>query len=479
MELTFIGLVQLLIGGMIVLAGGLRSAFAFLMISGLMGGSAAINLPALGGSSILPEQFALLFVYLRILAPRGGFVGLVQDAFRENIWLVLFTFYGMAAAIIMPRLFLGVMEVSPMRVIPHSYLFYTLPLEPTNQNITACVYLLGALMIAIAAWITCRLKGGAATLIKTALWISWIHVVLGVLVAVAGDTALNTVFELFRNSSYAQLDSEASGFVRIRGLFPESSSYASFGFGLFVLMAELWFRSIRPAATGAAALALVAILFISTSSTAYVGLLAYLMFFILRAVALPLSMNWHKFKTVMICMFVMGFGTAVLMAAIPELPLAIYDMVLQMTVEKPDSSSGEQRLFWTMQGIDAFFASYGLGIGPGSFRSSSMFTAILGASGVIGAVSFIMYVLQVVQPGRHSTWVGHRDVRLSIGSAFGVAALLSLVPAAINSANVHPSAFFATLAGASLSLRSRKAIRQAEEAGPSSNELNQPIPAGT
>lgn len=73
MQLTFIGLIQLVIGAVIFFGGSLRHAVTFMIISGLFAGSAAIVLPALGGSSIPPIQFACLIVYLRILAPRGAF----------------------------------------------------------------------------------------------------------------------------------------------------------------------------------------------------------------------------------------------------------------------------------------------------------------------------------------------------------------------------------------------------------------------
>ena len=180
MELTFIGFIQLGIGLLIVMAGSLRGAFGFLMISGLFDGSAAILLPALGGSSIPPIQFAILFVYLRILAPRGGFLHAVPEAISANRLMLFYTLYGIAAAMLAPRLFAGMIDVAPMRFEEARSLFDTVPLAPTSQNITASTYLIGSLLIGLAAYIVCRQRGGANTLISTAVAIAWIHVGLGV-----------------------------------------------------------------------------------------------------------------------------------------------------------------------------------------------------------------------------------------------------------------------------------------------------------
>jgi len=145
MQLTFVGLIQLVLGVAIVLGGSLRTAFAFLMVSGLFGGSAALLLPALGGASILPVQFAILFVYIRMLVPGSGYLRTLGKAVDANLLLVLFTAYGIAAAILGPRLFGGSLEVVPMRYIPSDDLFDTVPLVFTSQNITAIGHLLGTM----------------------------------------------------------------------------------------------------------------------------------------------------------------------------------------------------------------------------------------------------------------------------------------------------------------------------------------------
>ncbi|MGZ7301737.1 hypothetical protein ACXWQI_09570, partial [Streptococcus pyogenes] len=72
MLLTFIGAIPVLVGLGLFLGGSIEAMFAFLLVSALLGGSAAIQLPSLGGSSIPPVQFALVFLALRLVAPGAG-----------------------------------------------------------------------------------------------------------------------------------------------------------------------------------------------------------------------------------------------------------------------------------------------------------------------------------------------------------------------------------------------------------------------
>lgn len=453
MELTFIGVIQLLIGLAIVLAGSLRQAFAFLLFSGLFGGGAAIALPALGGSSIPPIHFACLFVYLRILAPRGGFAGMLPAAVHANRWLVVYTLYGIASAVIAPRLFAGQIDVFPMRGDHLAGLFSKTPLGPTPQNITASIYLLGTLVIAIAAYIVCSFRGGVAAIISGVIAVGWLDIMLAVVTTAAADTPLKAFFDLFRNGGYAQLEQAHGGFPRITGFFPEASTFATFSFAYFVVNAELWYRSVRPLATGSLALALAITLFVSTSSTAYLGLGAYLAFFTLRLLAMPDLAQGGRARELALALLGIMVLAACLFLAAPTLLTGISEMVRDMTWGKSASSSAQQRLFWAMQGWDAFRASYGLGTGPGSFRSSSLVMAIIGCMGVIGLVSFVAYAVQVFQPARRSSYAPAADPGHTVGGAFAAAAMIVLVPLSVSSPSVDFGANFAFFAGAALALR--------------------------
>ncbi|QIG53188.1 glycoside hydrolase [Altererythrobacter sp. BO-6] len=455
MELTFIGMIQIVIGAYVVLVGSVRSAVIFLVASALFEGSAAILLPGLGGSSIPPVQFALMFTTLRILAPKGGYLGLLPNSVIDNKWFVLFAVYGIASAYLAPRIFDGAVNVFPMRPSETLGPFDTIPLRPTAQNLTAAFYLLGALLLTISGYVFARIRSGPGALVSALLLASWFHVASGLVDLATRGSAFEAILTAFRNGGYSMLDHSASGFIRIRGVLPEASTYAGLGFTLFLACAEFWYRSIRPVATGLTALAMALMLVLSTASTAYVAMAAYGLFFVFRAALFPHVTPRDKLAHTAIAMFGILFVLSVLIALAPGLPIGVYELVMDMTFGKSDSFSGQQRLFWALQGWDSFIASYGLGIGPGSFRSSSIVTAILGSTGVIGTVSFALYLKAVLQASKRSTWSTGPSELQSIGGALAVAAFLSLVPAAVSSPNVVPRALFSIMAGAAIAMRSR------------------------
>lgn len=462
MTLTLIGIVQCLIGFVILLRGGLRAAFAFLLISLLFGGSAAITLPALGGSTIPPAQFALLFVFLHIVVPRGGHTGSIPPAISANIALVLFAVYGVVSAIAAPRIFAGEMDVAPLRFGTRS-LFDTVPLGPTSQNITAMVYLVGTLVTAIAAYIACRDSNGSRTLVKTGVAIAWIHVATGLIAAFAAIPIVETTFEILRNGNYAQLNQSYRNFARINGLFPEASAWAAFGFAWFVFLAECWYRSIDSRATGLAAAVLGLVLFFSTSSTAYLGLGSYCLFVLFRLIAFPKAVSGKQLVQIAAVVFALVFFTAVSLALSPEMVAEVTRMLDHMLLNKADSDSGRQRLFWAAQGWDGFFVSYGIGIGMGSFRSSSLISAIFGSTGVIGTLAFAIYLWRVLDPLRFSTWSDSPSPELSIGGAAAIAAIVGLVPAFVSAPSADPGMAFGVFAGCALALRRRGYARVQQE----------------
>ncbi|WP_296676792.1 glycoside hydrolase [Novosphingobium sp.] len=475
MQPTFIAAIQLAIGLIILLRGTVKTAFVFMLYCGLLAGSAALVLPSMGGSTIPPLQVALLFVIVAAAISPTRCLQLLPDAIRANRWLACFVAYGIASAILAPRLFAGMMQVAPMKPLDSPDLFETALLGPSTQNLTSAFYLFGTLLVALAAYLVTRSqRGGVAALISAGIGIAWTHVILGLVVMAVHGTPIDAVLNLLRNGNYAQLDQAYQGFVRIRGLFPEPSGFADFGFAFMVLNAELWYRSIRPGATGPAAFSLAMILTFSTSSTAYAALFAYGLFFMLRAFLTPRLAPASRIRQFAFALVVIIILVAAMMLVVPELPLKFMDMINGMTIGKSGSDSGRQRLFWALQGWDAFTNSYGLGIGPGSFRSSSLATAILGSTGVIGLVSFLFYLRTVLQPQRLSTYGRTALLEHSIGGAFAVAAVFSLVPSATSSAKPDPGTNFAFLAGAALALRPQQRRRDNSERLPPPSPATDP-----
>ncbi|MBT0668690.1 hypothetical protein HT136_09955 [Novosphingobium profundi] len=460
MVLTYIGLIIAALGLFLMFRGGMMEMLLLVMGCSLLGGSAAAQMPALGGSSIPPAQFALLFAMARMTLPNSQRWAQAREAVRANGFLGIYALYGLLAAALAPSFFRGEIEVTAMRnPTPTHTLFDTVPLAPSPQNITVAVYMLGSFCAGLVTHIALREEGAGRRFVTMGVTIAWIHVALGVLAAALRGTPFDEVIDFIRNANYNMTHQTFEGFVRITGVFAEPAAYVGFGFGWFVFLLECWLRDVLPRRTGPAALALGLVLFFSTSSTAYLGLGVYGVILALRILFLPQYLEARK------GMALAGAGLALLVAVsaliflMPSFLELMLSILRQATIEKQASMSGMQRAFWAKIGIDAFFSSYGIGIGPGSFRSSSFFTAMLGCTGLVGSIALLAHLLRSFRPLRISTYCGPRLGRrfgedAMIGAAGGWAAIGVLIPASVVSPTCDPGSDFAMFCAVSLALRS-------------------------
>jgi len=457
MQITLIGIIVYLFGSVILFRGRIVTMLAFVLLCSLVGGSAAMIMTSLGGSSIPPGQLALFFLCLRIMMQKGA-LPTIHLALRANIWFILFAAYGVAGAMILPRIFAGKIDVAPMKIVRLQNLLDSFPLAFSSQNITTAFYIVGSALFAIFTFVAVRQPGGAVRVVKISTIIALVHAGLGFASVMLPHDLWLTATSIFRNGSYAQTDQSIGGFIRMSGIMPEPSSYAAFAFCWFVFMVELWLRDINGRWTGCAAAALAAALIISTSSTAYACMAIYALILIIRLIIFPGCFTSGKVAWLVSVAAITAIAVALLMAVQPALAAELIDLLAKLTVEKGDSESGLQRAFWARQGFDAFYASYGLGVGPGSFRSSSNVTAIIGSMGVIGCISFCCYLVMIFGPLRNSTYMAPLDPVDGVGVAASWAAIGTLIVGALISPTPDPGTTFAMFAGIALSLRSLRVV---------------------
>ncbi len=232
---TYIGIIQLLIGMLLLFVGTIPAMFAFVLVSDMFGGSAALSLPALGGSTIPPVQFAMLFLLLRLMLPSARQMPVLGQAIRANSLLLIFVVYGTLIAYFGPRIFAGQVDVTPLRgrvelryASMMAYIYATKPLQTSSQNITTSVYLVGTLLLSVGSYVACRQPGARDTLIKCAAIVSLMTALLGLVSVVSDGTPIEGILTAIRNGAYGQLDQSYMGFVRMTGVFPEASMFATY-----------------------------------------------------------------------------------------------------------------------------------------------------------------------------------------------------------------------------------------------------------
>lgn len=450
---TLLGVVIVLAGFVLLWRSRLEAMLSFAMICTLMSGSAAIILTALGSSSIAPASVGMVFLLARIALDRTIDGHAVRSAVRANAAYLTYAIWAVAGAVFLPRIFAGQINVAPLRPTGLRNLFDTFPLQFSNQNITASVYIVGSCLLAIGSFIAVQRPRGAVVFARTAALVAGIHAATGFCDLLLPESVWSIVKGFFRNGTYAQLDQSIAGFKRVSGIQPEASGFAGYGFCWLVLVFELWLRDIYPRRTGPVSAALLFILVLSTSATAYVSMVAYAAILVMRTIAFPGSIPFRKIVWIAGCAMAACVAICLIILGKPALGDELWSVIDRVIFEKGDSASGLQRAFWAKQGFEAFRVSHGLGIGPGSFRSSNVFTAVLGSLGVIGVIAWLTYIATVFKPLRRTTYRGSDDKVLSIGLAASWAALCVLIPGMLAAPSPDPGFNFSLFAGTALGLR--------------------------
>lgn len=449
---TVYGLIVLAIGGYLMTRPSVWM-LSFFVITTLFGGASAVDLPALGGSSVQPSLLVLVLLGIRIVLSRPLSLRGLGESIRSNLMLVTYCVYGAITAFLLPKIFFHQLELAPMGA---AYLGPQ-PLAFSSQNITTAFYLIGTGFAAVAASLIAKDARSPLIMVNTFIFVTWAHVLTGIADLGLNLVHLGDVLNIFRNGHYEQLSQNVSGVHRISGIMPEPSNYSSYGIVLMAVMGELWMRGVASRSAGPAALAMVILLVLTTSSTAYAGVAIYAFTLIARIMLVPAARGSNKALIVGGLMFTsVGAGLGLMMFN-PGVAQKAIDVVKFATIAKATSESGEQRASWSRAGFEAFAATRGFGVGVGSFRSSGLFAAVLGSMGLAGGIMLGIYLIQVIKPFQTSSYRVRVSSPLCFGAAASWAILMSIVSSALSSATPDPGALFGVIAGLAIVWRSAKA----------------------
>jgi hypothetical protein len=251
-----------------------------------------------------------------------------------------------------------------------------------------------------------------------------------------------------RTASYALLtEAEQSGFWRIVGACSEASTFSTYGLAALAFSFTYWRQS---DSRGAALLTvlLLALLLLSTSSTAYVGLGA-LSFFALAAIGWGALRNRMKTADIVLV-------TAALLILAITLGVYLYDstffdpfvdLINTMVFDKANSDSGQERAYWNMKSLQNFSDTFWLGIGMGSSRSSSWAVSTISQLGLIGSALIGAMVLLIARGMSGIRPLEGEKPIFALCAGARACGLTSLLSASIAGSSADPGVlFFASLA---------------------------------
>ena len=405
-------------------------------VAGAFGSLQMVPGDMVGGVNLLPQSICAVFLVAKVLLSKGHMVGALNAVLDPAKLRLLFLFlaYGLLSAYAMPRLFTHSVEVIPIS----APVLEPVALEPTAANITQPAYM--ALSIGVTLAFT--LVGGGTNFqrhyLQAVLLGGIVLIGTGLVDFLLATAGLADLLEPFRNASYALLvDVEAAGAKRVVGLMTEASAYGASCVGAAASLAFLrpcFPNVLRDLIVPATILGLIAMAVLSTSSTAYVGLgvfgVVYALNWLRRFLSpSDLARNGLKWEAVAAIAAFLVF--LFVLALTPRLLDPVFDTVNELVFQKSQSNSYIERNMWTKVGMDAFFATNGLGVGLGSARTSNWYVAILSNTGIIGGTLLALFIVRLFlrrgprEPGAAEFVAG---LKFSLLPGFVMAALAGTTP---------------------------------------------------
>ncbi len=380
----------LLLLGLLLFWGPFRG---FALVTSLLplGMMAAVNLPAVGGTSVLAVDLAVL-TWLLMLLLKGRALMQLRAVFgpgSAGLYLLGFMGYAVIATLFAPRVFAGETDVFGIGRIANSVGVVIRPLMPSGGNLSQLLRMALSFAAFVAAALLVLHRPDSRLILRGIVAATLVHVTMGLLDILTNATGTAALLGPFRTANYAlTLGQHLGGLNRMIGGFPEASAYGYFSLGLFGFWLSYWVNMTeRRLWPGFVLLAVLAVLLRGTSSSAYVAAgLVIGGFFALRLVTLRGGQITRRLAAVL----VMGAGLLPLIAmggyvAYETLP-TFQSFLDRSLLDKLTSHSGLERMSWNRQAWQNFKDTYLLGAGLGSVRASNWLIALLATTGVPGAL---------------------------------------------------------------------------------------------
>nr|WP_246548449.1 O-antigen ligase family protein [Ancylobacter oerskovii] len=251
-----------------------------------------------------------------------------------------------------------------------------------------------------------------------------------------------------RTAGYALLtETEHAGFWRVAGLHPEASAFGAAALAGLAFSFTYW-RASRSRSALALTILLLSLTLLSTSSTAYGGLVVLMLAALLAAARSLLRGRPLRTDAIWLGAALVAATVVLAMLLVDDEAFAKVETLLRATIfEKSTSASGVERAYWNQRSLDSFFTTSMLGIGLGSSRSSSWVIAVLSQLGLIGSVLLGLLVGLIAWPGRRRAWgdppVGSQARRvIALHDGVRAAALTLLLAATIGGGSADPGVLF-------------------------------------
>ncbi len=419
MSFEWIGVATVL-AGVLGLTYGRRLAIPLFLVSTLLGAAAASVLTGLGSANLPPSHVLLIFMcILAIQKPHRAFLRNAFSPRSGGVFLLLTAVYALVVAAFMPRLMAGLTDVFSIGRSDDgvSELVLT-PLSPSSGNLTQSVYFIGNVACFAVFYAFARDGRGKIWIANGMIACGLLNIMFAAIDYVTFYTDTATYISFIRNASYTIHDTaEIVGIKRIIGSFTEASAFASITLALMAFSLTLWLNQYPSKIVGPLSFILFLALIFSTSTTAYVSVAVYALAVLI--VSLMKTVRGGATTTRRRALVFIPACACLVVAAISAdatLSNAVVDLIDQLVLQKGTTDSGLERGNWNSQALINFFDSYGIGLGVGSVRASSFLLAALATIGVLGSVTFCIFLISCLAAPRREGDPRSRSIKEAAAS---------------------------------------------------------------
>ena len=348
-------------------------------------------------------KLLIIIIAIRFIIETLTFKKMVfSDAGLYRIALVgaLFTFYSLFMSLILPNIFSGVPVFVPHLGIDYSAIYGPQPLVFSFYNIVAPLYIvfyyLTLLYIITRRWTKKDLKL-VENLFVMAFWINFIVSISQFMTSFLHFSLDITPF--FYN--ILQREYSISSFIipRLQGLFQEPSMFAPLLVGFF---SWAFYQTIefRKKIYFVFSILTLIMIFFTISTTAYISVVVMTVIIILHSKFIKfdfrkIAINLNKMTTIFL-IIALTICIVIIFASLFIRWQNITKIINFAIFKKTETSSFKNRAISDIHALKLFIQTYGLGVGLGSNRPSSLITYLLSQLGFVGTLLFFIFVLKII-----------------------------------------------------------------------------------
>jgi hypothetical protein len=353
--------------------------------------------------------------------------------------------YALISELLLPSIFAGQVMVWPQK--PDALAPALVPLQFNSGNITQSLYLLLNAGAALAAALFTTRRGTSFRGILSAYLLSG-YIAVGIALWQFAFRTMGVLFPsdlLYSNPGYAIVEQNLGSTPRIQGSFTEPAGLAFYLSGLCFCCLWLSAQGHRVMRVNLLLPLAILAMLLSTSTTGLVtlaaGLPGMLLFALFRADRKITSRLIRKL-TLLLLSGLIVLGPAFVLE--PSLVNSVNEVV-SSTMTKGDSDSYDQRTGADKAALTSLGTTYGLGVGWGSFRTSSFVPGLLANGGIFGAVAAFWLVVRITKLARRAKAAAPNHPARCVVDGFSAALCGQLAAALLSAPMISSLGFFLQL----------------------------------